>query len=572
MRAEVYTSMIFAGFPFDSQVSIFQREKKQEKRRRRKKCRIESFCTRTLSFALSLARARSLVRSHFFFTSSSSFLFPHQTLDLHLSMTASPYPNNASLAVKSSATGIKLYTQGFGDDLSSWRVTDLHVFVVEELWTKQFDDPGGLRNLVQPSDRADPAPLVPTPGDAAARAALERDNSRVLRLTVSIFVSRLSLYFALQSILPVALCTLLSLTCFFLGASRVATRLELTFSLFLALAAIQFVIGEGLPKTSAVLPSQVLVLFSYSFLFAVAAESLVVYHVERFPDLRVEWRRRAAAKEAASRELSHAVSSSGRRLVKSISSLGRRGKMMNSSSASSVASAAAANDAARRHSVKEVATATAAATGCSPFSLSPGVAATATATATATAPASSSPLASTLRELRPLRSIRFSSDVELGTAAASSSSKEMRRDDGDDDDDQEQEKRAGGPNAAFAAPGDHDCGKHKQRGILCTRNRRGGGAGAEGGGDDDDEVPGTRDRTRGRVATLSVAERDRYAFAAWWIDRASFWLLLSGYALAAVLIFSLSSALAPGDCAQFAQRSLVDECRLARRAAEARRP
>lgn len=52
MRAEVYTSMLFAGFPFDS-----------------------------------------------------------QTLDLHLSMTASPYPNNASLAVKSSATGIKLYTQ-----------------------------------------------------------------------------------------------------------------------------------------------------------------------------------------------------------------------------------------------------------------------------------------------------------------------------------------------------------------------------------------------------------------------------------------------------------------------------
>ena len=450
-----------------------------------------------------------------------------------------------------------LHFQGSGDDLSSWKVTVLHVYVIKEPWTKQFNDPDGMRNLVQPSDPSDPAPLVAQ--DAAARAALERQHSQVLRITISIFISRLSLYFALQSILPVALCTLLSLTCFFLGASRVSTRLELTFSLFLTLAAIQFVIGEELPKTSAVLPSQVLVLFSYSFLFAVAAESLVVYHVEIFPELRGEWRRRAAAREAAKRELSSAVSDSGRKLVKSLSSLGgrRTSTPMSSpfkSQSSGAAGSAAMTSAARRRSKDAAASA-----GGEPSS--------ATASAPA-APSSSSPSASaTQRELRPLRSIRFSSDVELGTA--SSSSKKMKS----DDDDGFEEKGAGGPaTAAAVASGDHhDGGEHhdekQRRGPSRSLRRGGSGAGAEED-DDDDEERAPRDRG---AAAYDEAERDRYAFAAWWIDRASFWLLLVGYVLAAVLIFSLSSALAPGECAQFAQQSLINECRLARRDAEARR-
>lgn len=398
---------------------------------------------------------------------------------------------------------------------------------------------------MQPSDRADPAPLVPSnPQDTATRAALAREHSQVLRITISIFVSRLSLYFALQSILPVALCTLLSLTCFFLGASRVATRLELTFALFLTLAAIQFTIGEELPKTSAVLPSQVLVLFSYSFLFVVAAESLFVYHVEKFPELRAEWRRRAAAREEAKRDLSRAVSSSGRKLAKSISSLGRSKTLSCSpSQSSSSSSAAVANDAARRRSKD-------AAAGGEPFPSSPGAVADPTP-----------PTSSARRELRPLRSLRFSSDVELAQQPASGSRKMKSDDDGD-----QEEQGAGGPKAASAsavASGDHDGGEHHERDRI-SRTRR-GGAGAE-----EEQEEARRDRKRG-AAEIDLAESDRFVFAAWWIDRLSFWLLLLGYALAAVLIFGLSSALAPGDCAQFAQQSLVDECRLARKAAEERR-
>jgi hypothetical protein len=35
--------------------------------------------------------------------------------------------------------------KGSGDDLSSWKVTDLHVYVIKEPGTKQFDDPDGMQ-------------------------------------------------------------------------------------------------------------------------------------------------------------------------------------------------------------------------------------------------------------------------------------------------------------------------------------------------------------------------------------------------------------------------------------------
>ena len=413
-------------------------------------------------------------------------------------------------------------------------------------------------------------PLVPY--DPASRLEVAKEHSEVLRITISVFISRLSLYFALQSILPVALCTLLSLMCFFLGASRVSTRLELTFSLFLTLAAINFVIGEGLPKTSSVLPSQVLILFSYSFLFAVAAESLVVYHVEIFPELRAEWRERAVAREAAKRELSRAVTSSGRRLVKSISSLGRGGGggggaggaggaggggRSFSSSSAAVAAAAASNESnnnnnnnnnsniARRRSSKE-------------------------ATAGAD-PSLASPTSPERREFRSLRSIRFSSsDVELGSLSASKKkTTTATKKDGDEGEEKEEEdqKRAKGAKAAasssaFApvAPGDHDGGEHHE-----GRRRRGDlPKGRRNQSDEEDEE-------EGKALSVDPAEREKFRFAAHFLDRLSFWVLLVGYVLAVVLIFALSSALAPGECAQFAQQSLVDECRLARRTAEERR-
>lgn len=443
--------------------------------------------------------------------------------------------------------------QGSGDDLSSWKVTEIHVYAIQEPWTKQFNDPDGMQNLVQPADAADPAPLVAA--DAASRAVLEREHSQVIRITISIFISRLSLYFALQSILPVALCTLLSLVCFWLGASRVCTPLELTFSLFLTLAALSFVIVEELPRTSAVLPSQTLVLVGYSFLFVVAAESLVVYHVEIFPELRAEWRRRAAARAAAKRELSQAVSSTGKKLVNSVSSLGR-GKSLGSpplSAATSAAAvaAAAANDTARRRS-KDAAAAR------EPFCSSSLSSSSSLPPPPATSSASSPPT-STRKELRPLRSLRFSSDIELGPPSSSSAKKNRTK---KDDDDEKEEDRAAGSKVASAASasavarGDHAGGEHRDGEPPWRSSLR---------REKDEEG------YRGEPDIFEPAERDKYRYAAFCIDRASFWLLLCSYVAAAVLIFALSSALAPGDCAQFAQQSLIDECRLARKTAEARK-
>ena len=152
------------------------------------------------------------------------------------------------------------------------------------------------------------------------------------------------------------------------------------------------------------------------------------------------------------------------------------------------------------------------------------------------------------------------------------------------DDENEEEERGGagaarGFKAAAAAAaaaaarsssfsaGDHDGGEHHERVPFGSGRRRGnqeGGEGQEDGEEDEDEDD------HDTVTVSDSAERDKFRFAAHFIDRASFWLLLCGYCLAAVLIFSLSWALAPGDCAQFAQQSLIDECRSARRAAEVR--
>lgn len=52
-------------------------------------------------------------------------------------------------------------------------------------------------------------------------------------------------------------------------------------TLFLALAAVQFVVSGSVPTSSYVVPTQQLVLTTYVFLFILALESITVYHIVR---------------------------------------------------------------------------------------------------------------------------------------------------------------------------------------------------------------------------------------------------------------------------------------------------
>ena len=76
--------------------------------------------------------------------------------------------------------------------------------------------------------------------------------------------------------LQVVLLGLLSFVVFVLERGDLASRLGIVVTLFLAMAAVQFVIGEGQPASSYVLPTQWSAIISYLLLSCIACESIVV--------------------------------------------------------------------------------------------------------------------------------------------------------------------------------------------------------------------------------------------------------------------------------------------------------
>ena len=116
--------------------------------------------------------------------------------------------------------------------------------MTEEPYPNQFNDPK-LKNNVAPSHPDDPAPLVPAPGvDVAAFGS----DISTIGITMALVIKRLSLFFGISIILPVVVCTLISMITFFVDPDRIDTRLQICITLFLSLIAIQWIAEGSLPR------------------------------------------------------------------------------------------------------------------------------------------------------------------------------------------------------------------------------------------------------------------------------------------------------------------------------------
>ncbi|KAI7836836.1 hypothetical protein COHA_009337 [Chlorella ohadii] len=201
------------------------------------------------------------------------------------------------VTVVPSSGGRKLFTYGLGDDASSWEVKS---FLLESYavdmgeWFDSFSD---LK-----SAGGDPMPLAPADTNSSGgytnadgRPANVYTGVTDQLLAVLIEVERFWRPALINSVLPVVLVFCLAVFVFFTEPTELATRLEMIVALFLALTAVQFVLSDSLPTSSYVVPTQQLVLATYIFLFLIALESILVYHiVERHAKRQQAERRREA--------------------------------------------------------------------------------------------------------------------------------------------------------------------------------------------------------------------------------------------------------------------------------------
>lgn len=206
------------------------------------------------------------------------------------------WSDESKIYVTPSATGTKLFLAGTGDDLSRFTVKGLRIYAHDpQPLSAQFNDPQ-LRDIQTYSAVDDPAPLVPLPaeaplpnGSAPKLPALAfGGNYTVTEVIVAVIISRNSLFDSLNIILPVIVCTCISLLTFFVEPDKLDTRLQIIKTLFLSLVAIQFVVEPELPSSSYVLPTRQLTIVRYLILLLACFEALIVYNVASW-DRVLDW-------------------------------------------------------------------------------------------------------------------------------------------------------------------------------------------------------------------------------------------------------------------------------------------
>ena len=309
-----------------------------------------------------------------------AFPFDTQTLDLHLQHIQSD-PELSRVEWIPSSRGLRIFTIGAGDDLSGFEAKNVFIFVTNDPFPRQFNDPELKNQVVARSARGDPAPLNPAKGINAS-AAFGYDK-RVTDITIAVVVKRISLYYVLGMIVPILLLASLASKFFrwfgvgkekrttarrclsslffsqpqprpltsspskkkkkkkqsplpvltlFIDPRLIETRLTSILSLYLAnvgeflffhllfqlnssklwfllvhlffplllspKSALLFVFESDLPRSSYVLPLRQLALLSHILLFALALETIVVYNIESLSDVKAHFSAMRAASMA----------------------------------------------------------------------------------------------------------------------------------------------------------------------------------------------------------------------------------------------------------------------------------
>ncbi|GAB4820950.1 hypothetical protein N2152v2_007996 [Parachlorella kessleri] len=223
--------------------------------------------------------------------------YPFDSFDLLLALEFldTSEGTHPGLTVHTSSGGTHLL--GLGDAVSDWHIDSITLTSANNI------NSGSLFKLQSavPSSPLDPLPLS-TRQAAVLRGTLPGTSSlsrvNVVRMVfVKIKVSRFSSYHVLNTILPVALLGMISFVVFFLHRRDLAARLGVIVTLFLALAAVQFVISSDQPSSSYVLPTQQQVVATYCLLALMAVEAIVVYHIETWKEHTERAKQRQLARD-----------------------------------------------------------------------------------------------------------------------------------------------------------------------------------------------------------------------------------------------------------------------------------
>ncbi|GAB4813010.1 hypothetical protein N2152v2_000056, partial [Parachlorella kessleri] len=172
-----------------------------------------------------------------------------------------------------SSTAPELFHPRTGDDLDGWNIKAVEVIP----YNFSAHAAAVIRNSAGASTSApgDPWPINP------ANKSVTPFTSQLWTegVNVVITVGRISDYYIIVAILPIAVNVWLCLLVFFISPRHLDTRLGVVVTMFLSLTAIQFVISGVLPSSSTVVPTQQLVIVSYAVLAIIGIMSIAVYFI-----------------------------------------------------------------------------------------------------------------------------------------------------------------------------------------------------------------------------------------------------------------------------------------------------
>ncbi|CAI5974262.1 unnamed protein product [Closterium sp. NIES-65] len=196
--------------------------------------------------------------------------FPFDTQDLRFTVTVES--GNIYLVTSNSGRQQEQASKGLSggggggfssDEVTGWRISRVGLNCSASSSNTAVSD---LANYAQD----DPWAQVSSSGGAA-------DPSKPTTCVFVISISRTSGVYVLSVILPVMLSVYLTFSVFFAKPEDLEVRSATCVTLFLALAAVQFVIDSQLPRTSAITQFGYLVITSYIFIMLTTIETVIVF-------------------------------------------------------------------------------------------------------------------------------------------------------------------------------------------------------------------------------------------------------------------------------------------------------
>lgn len=207
--------------------------------------------------------------------------FPFDTQYLTVQVQYANRSPRSPVRLFPSATSQGIYGPASGDLISGWQVNAVSLYTYNASRGPPFTN----ETLATPSNPNDPWPVKPVKD---SKMKMPFINSLWVGdgFFVVIQVTRISLFYIVNSIIPIILIGWLSLFVFAISPKHLDTRLGLLVTLVLALTAIQYVLAAVLPASTTVVPTQQIIIISYFVLAFIGFLSVLTYQLTVLDDRR----------------------------------------------------------------------------------------------------------------------------------------------------------------------------------------------------------------------------------------------------------------------------------------------